>query len=403
MTGRDDALARDRDDPLAPFRERFVLADPALVYLDGNSLGRLPRATVERLRTAVEDEWGGRLIRGWDEGWLELPGRVGDEIGALLGAAPGQVIVADATSVCLYKLAAAALDAAGGRDDVVLARDEFPTDRYVLEGLAAARGLTLRWIESPARAELEAALGPRTALVVLSHVNYRSAALAPLPQVTALAHEHGARVLWDLSHSAGVLPVGLDAASVDLAVGCTYKYLNGGPGAPAFLYVRRDLQDELRQPIWGWLGRRDPFLMAHGYEPAPGIASWLTGTPGVLALRGVEEGVRLVAEAGVEAIRAKAAALTAFAIELADERLAPLGFELGSPREPERRGAHVSVRRGDAEELCKRLAGAGVITDFRRPDAIRLGCSPLSTSFAEVWDGVDRLCSLAADRVSNLL
>jgi kynureninase len=219
--------------------------------------------------------------------------------------------------------------------------------------------------------------------------------VAPLGEVTALAREAGARVLWDLSHSAGVLPVALDVAGAELAVGCTYKYLNGGPGSPAFLYVRRGLQDELRQPIWGWFGRRDQFRMEQGYEPEPGIGGWLSGTPGILALRAVEEGARLVAEAGVGAIRAKAAALTDYAIELFDERLAPLGFLLGSPRDASRRGAHVSVLRADAGALCDRLAEAGVIADFRRPDALRLGCSPLTTAFVEVWDGIDRLAAIA--------
>jgi len=391
--GRDEALERDRADPLASFRDRFVIADPGLVYLDANSLGRLPRSTQERLQDAVAHGWGERLIRGWFEEWLELPTSVGDLIGSLVGAAAGQVLVADSTTVCLYKLASAALDRAGGRTEIVIARDEFPTDRYVLEGLAEARGLGLRWIESAD--EVVSALGPKTALVVLSHVNYRSAVVAPLDEITALAHDAGALVLWDLCHSAGVLPVGLDAAGADLAVGCTYKYLNAGPGAPAFLYVRRDLQDELRQPIWGWFGRREQFRMSHGYEPANGISAWLSGTPNVLALKAVEAGAELVAEAGVEAIAAKARALTDYIVELHDERLAPLDFTLGSPREAERRGAHVSVCRDDAEALCHALAERGVITDFRMPNAIRLGCAPLSTSYAEARDGVDRLVELA--------
>ena len=389
----DAARARDEADPLAAFRVRFAIRDPELVYLDGNSLGRLPWATLDRLEHVVEDEWGERLIRGWWDRWLEDPVRVGDLIGELVGAAPGQVVVADSTTVCLYKLAAAALAHDPGRTEVVLDRSEFPTDRYVLEGLAEARGLGLRWIESAE--EVVSALGPKTALVVLSHVNYRSAVVAPLDEITALAHDAGALVLWDLCHSAGVLPVGLDAAGADLAVGCTYKYLNAGPGAPAFLYVRRDLQDELRQPIWGWFGRREQFRMSHGYEPANGISAWLSGTPNVLALRAVEAGAELVAEAGIEAIAAKARALTDYVVELHDERLAPLDFTLGSPREAERRGAHVSVCRDDAEALCHALAKRGVITDFRMPNAIRLGCAPLSTSYAEARDGVDRLVELA--------
>ena len=391
--GRDEAVERDRADPLAAFRDRFVFADPELVYLDGNSLGRLPRVTQERLQEAVARQWGDRLIRAWWEEWLELPVSVGDLVGSLVGAAPGQVLVADSTTVCLYKLASAALDRARGRTEIVVARDEFPTDRYVLEGLAEARGLELCWVDSPD--EIASVLGPQTALLVFSHVNYRSAAVAPLAEITTLVHEAGALVLWDLCHSAGALPVGLDAAGADLAVGCTYKYLNAGPGAPAFLYVRRELQDELRHPIWGWFGRRDQFEMAQGYEPAAGISAWLSGTPNVLGLRAVEAGAELVADAGIEAIQAKARALTEFVVELHDERLAPLGFTLGSPREAGRRGAHVSVCRPDAEALCAALAEHGVITDFRMPDAIRLGCSPLTTSYVEAWDGVDRLAELA--------
>ena len=397
---RDDAGARDRSDPLAPFRERFVIPDETLVYLDGNSLGRLPRATLERLREVVESEWGGRLIRGWWERWLELPVRVGDLVGELVGASAGQVIVADSTSVCLFKLASAALDLDPGRREIVVARDEFPTDRYLLEGLATGRGLELRWLDAdpvngPSAGSVEAVLGPRTALVLLSHVNYRSASIAPIEEITALVHDAGALVLWDLCHSAGALPVGLDAAGSDLAVGCTYKYLNAGPGAPAFLYVRSDLQARLQQPIWGWFGRRDQFLMEQGYERADGISAWLSGTPNVLGLAAVEEGARLSAEAGIPAMTAKARALTEYAIELFDERLAPLGFTLGSPRDPGRRGAHVSVCRTDARALCDALAGEGVITDFRMPDAIRLGCSPLTTRFIDVWDGIDRLHALA--------
>jgi kynureninase len=399
--GRAEARLLDDSDPLAPFRDRFVIPDPGLVYLDGNSLGRLPRVTGERLTGMVANEWGGRLIRGWYEEWLELPVRAGDLVGGLVGAARGQVVVADSTTVCLFKLASAALDHDPGRTEVVVQRDEFPTDRYVLESLAASRGLELRWLESdpvagPSAEDVGAVLGDRTALVVLSHVNYRSSSIAPLEEITRLVHDAGGIVLWDLCHSAGVLPVGLDAAGVDLAVGCTYKYLNGGPGAPAFLYVAKRLQPHLRQPIWGWFGRRDQFLMEQGYEPAPGISAWLSGTPGVLGLAAVEEGARLTAEAGIPEIRRKARAITEYAIALHDERLEPLGFALGSPRDPDRRGSHVSVRRADASELCRSLADAGVLTDFRMPDTIRLGCSPLTTSYTELWDGVDRLVALAS-------
>ena len=398
---RDGAVSLDRSDPLGPYRERFVIPDPGLVYLDGNSLGRLPRVSLERLQGVIAEQWGERLIRGWYEEWLELPVRIGDLIGSLVGAAPGQTIVADSTTVCLYKLAFAALDLDPSRTEIVVQQDEFPTDRYILESLAASRGLELRWLEGDpvdgaSADDVAALLGPRTALAVLSHVNYRSAAVMPLEEVTALVHDAGALVLWDLCHSAGLLPAGLDVADADLAVGCTYKYLNGGPGAPAFLYVAERLQSELRHPIWGWFGRRDQFLMEQDYVPAPGISAWLSGTPGVLGLAAVEEGARLTGEAGIPAIRQKAREITEYAIALHDERLGPLGFTLGSPRGWQHRGSHVSIRRADASELCRKLAAAGVITDFRMPDTIRLGCSPLTTSYVELWDGVDRLCGLAS-------
>lgn len=382
--------ALDAADPLAPFRDRFVVPDDALVYLDGNSLGRLPRETPARLAELVERQWGDRLIRSWTERWMELPQRVGDLIGAeLLGAAPGQVSVADSTTVCFHKLAAAALAARPGRDEIVTDVDNFPTDRYVLEGLAQQHGATIRWLDAdPSPEAVAAAVGPRTALVTFSHVAYRSGRILELEAITRIAHAAGALALWDLSHSAGSVPVGLDAAGADLAVGCTYKYLNGGPGAPAYLYVAKALQGRLTQPIWGWIGRRDPFSMGSGYEPAAGIAAFLSGTPPVLGLTAVEVGVRLVAEAGIERIRAKGIALTELATELAEAWLAPLGVAVQSPRDPARRGAHVALAHPDSARLCERLADAGVIVDFRAPTTMRLGLSPLTTRFADVWNGV---------------
>ena len=393
------ARALDDADPLAGFRDRFMIADPALVYLDGNSLGRLPRATVARLERLVRDEWGGELVRGWEH-WIDEPERVGDLIGTtLLGAGPGETIVSDSTTVNLYKLAAAALDARPGRTAVIVAGDEFPTDRYVLEGLAAARRLTIRWqpsdpIEGSLPEDVRALLDDDVALVVMSLVNYRSAAWADLPAITALAHAAGALILWDLSHAVGSVPVDLEAGGADLAVGCTYKYLNAGPGAPAFLYVRRRHQAELRTPIAGWFGQRDQFAMGPRYDPEPGIRGWLAGTPGIPALAAVEEGVRLTAEAGIDAIRAKSVDLTELAIELLDERLGPLGCSLGSPRDPARRGAHVSIRHPDARRLTAALIERGVVPDFREPDSIRFGLPPLTTRFADVTAGVDALAEL---------
>jgi kynureninase len=396
------ASALDEADPLRRFRDRFVRGPGDPVYLDGNSLGRLPAATPHRLDEVVRRGWGERMIRAWTEGWLDLPQRLGDQIGsALLGAGPGQVVVADSTTVCLYKLASAAIAARPGRSEIVTDRDNFPTDRYVLESLAREHGLKIRWIEAepntgPSPDEVAAVCGPRTALVALSHVAYRSAFVLDMPAISRVAHEVGALALWDLCHSVGALPVALDADGADLAVGCTYKYLNGGPGAPAFLYARAEHQPRLRQPIWGWLGREEPFEMAQGFAPGQGIAGMLSGTPPVLALTAVQAGTELVIEAGIEAIREKAVALTEFAIALSDQWLSPLGVTLGSPRDSARRGAHVALVHPDARRLCHRLIDYGVIVDFRPPDAIRIGLSPLTTSFADVRDGLAALRALLA-------
>jgi kynureninase len=393
--GREAADELDARDPLRGFRERFMI-DPDVVYLDGNSLGCLPHATVARLERMVA-QWGERGVRAWGEGWLELPLEIGDRLGAAaLGAGPGQTAIGDSTTVCFYKLACAALDARPGRRQILTDVDNFPTDRYVLEGLARARGLELVWLEGdpcggPDPGTVASLAGPDTALVTFSHVSYRSAHIAEMAAINQVVDEAGALVLWDLSHSAGSVPLSLDGDHAGLAVGCTYKYLNGGPGAPAYMYVRRDLQSELRQPIWGWLGRRDPFAMASGYEVATGMQGFLSGTPGILGLAAVDEGVRLIAEAGIDAIRAKGMALTEFAVTLVDALLASAGVEVASPRDAERRGAHVALAHPDARELCARLIEAGVIVDFRRPDVIRFGLSPLTTRFVDVWDAVQAL------------
>ena len=394
---RAHAAGLDRADPLAGFRERFELGDGDRIYLDGNSLGRLSHDARAALQATV-DEWGSRLVTGWHD-WVDLAGRAGDALGAAaLGAGPGQALACDSTTVNLYKLAGAALAAREG--SIVVPADDFPTDRYVLEGLAAAHGRELRLLEgdpvAPLGRDAVAAAAEGAALVVLSHVNYRSGALADMAAITPAVQAAGALVLWDLCHSAGAVDVNLDAAGADLAVGCTYKYLNGGPGAPAYLYIRGDLQAQLRNPIQGWFGQADQFEMGQGFRPQPGIAGWLTGTPGILGLAAAEEGIRLSAEAGIERIRAKGVALTEYAIALHDAHLAPLGFELGSPRDAARRGAHVSIRRADARELTRRMIAAGIVPDFRAPDSIRLGLSPLTTTFGEVHRAIERIAELAA-------
>jgi kynureninase len=397
-----DPLALDAADPLAPFRDRFAIPDPDVVYLDGNSLGRPPLAALDRLARVAAEEWAGELIRGWDH-WLEAPRRVGDLLGtALLGAREDEVAICDSTTVDFYRLASAALEARPGRRVIVTDRDNFPTDRYVLEGLARDRDRVIAWldpdpVDGPRAAEVEAALAAHegdVALVTLTHVNYRSAAIADLPAITRLAHDAGALVLWDLSHSAGSVQVDLATNAVDLAVGCTYKYLNGGPGAPAYLYVRRALQDELRPPIQGWFAQSNQFEMGPAFERRAGIGGWLVGTPGIIALTAVQAGIELLAEAGIDAIRAKGIALTEYAIALTDELLAPLGCTVGSPRDGARRGAHVAIRHPAARRLTREMIGRGVIPDFRAPDSIRIGLSPLTTSFSDVRTGLETIRDL---------
>jgi kynureninase len=402
VTSRHEAEGLDRDDPLARFREAFVIEDPELVYADGNSLGRLPKGTIERLQALLGD-WGSRLVSAWPD-WIDLPVDVGDRLAAAaLGSSPGQVVVSDSTTVNLYKLAAAALR----RREGVLVTDaaNFPTDRYVLEGLGELVQFESDGVEGPTPEDVRSACeGRPVSLVCLSHVAYRSGALADLVEITRAAHDAGALMLWDVSHSAGAVPIELDAAGADLAVGCTYKYLNAGPGAPAFLYVRRELQQELLSPIWGWFAQRDQFEMGPAYDPVPGIGRFLAGTPPILDLTAVDTGVGLVAEAGIEALREKSVALTELFVRLHDERLVPHGFELGSPRDPTRRGGHVSVRHPEAWRLCRALIErARVVPDFRRPDSIRFGFPPLYTRFVEVWDAVDRLARIVESREHELV
>ena len=387
----------DRQDPLARYRSLFIGTDTPLSYLDGNSLGRPLKRTAEDIGAFIRDGWGGRLIRGWDEEWLELPQAIGDQLGrAVLGAAPGQTIIADSTTVVLYKMIRAALAAVADpdRNELVLDTGNFPTDRYLVEGIALEEGLTLRWIDADPAAgvtvdQVRQAAGPRTAVVLLSHVAYRSGHMADLPAITEAVHDAGALVVWDLCHSAGSLELDLDGAGVDFAAGCTYKYLNGGPGSPAFAYVNQRHLASLNQPIWGWMGRKDAFEMAAGYEPAAGIRGFLSGTPaifGMLAMRGTLD---LIEEATMAALRAKSVQLTTFAIEIFDAWLAPLGVELSTPRNPGERGSHITLDHpAFAKEDVAGLWDEDVIPDFRAPHGIRVGLSPLSTGFGEVLHGM---------------
>ena len=400
-----EARRLDGADPLTAFRERFVIDDPDLIYLDGNSLGRLPRATVARLDEVIRREWGQRLVRSWGEGWFEAAGRIGDKIARLVGAAEGEVILADSTSVNLYKLTLAALAARPDRQTILTDDLNFPSDLYILQSAAALTGRRVRVIPAadgifgPAEA-ICAAIDDDTALVSLSHTVFKSGYVYDMAAITAAAHRAGALALWDLSHSAGSVLVDLNGAGVDLAVGCTYKYLNGGPGAPAFLYVRGDLQDALGNPISGWIGRRDPFDFALDYASAAGRQRFLSGTPPILSLAAVEPGVDLLLEAGMSNVRGRSVRLSEYLLALYDERLAPLGFRLNSPRDPARRGSHVSL--GHEEGLRINLAlirDVNVLPDFRRPDNIRLGIAPLYNTFSELYEAVERLRRVVVERL----
>ncbi|PMC03878.1 kynureninase [Microbacterium sp. UMB0228] len=450
----DAARALDAADPLAAHLDAFVEAPGVTAYLDGNSLGRPLRDVPEKLAAFVREDWGTRLIRSWDEQWMALPMELGDRIGAVaLGAGAGQTVVSDSTSVLLYKLMRGALRQAqgptgaaqgptgaaqgptgaaqgptgaaqgpagaaqgptgaaqgptgaaqgptagaaqgpAGRTELVIEEGNFPTDRFLAEGVAAEMGATLRWITpDPVHGvtvdDVAAVVSERTALVSLSHVDYRSGALADMAAITAVVHDAGALMLWDLCHSAGVVPMQLDDWGVDMAVGCTYKYLNGGPGSPAFAYLRHDLQGLLRQPIQGWWSAADIFAMGPEYVPADGIRQLLSGTPPVTSMLAMQGMIDLIEQSGIDGVRAKSESLTALAVRAYDELLAPLDVRLLSPRDPARRGGHITIGHPDFREVTRRLWADGVIPDFRFPDGIRLGLSPLSTSHAETVAGV---------------
>ncbi|MFM7679241.1 MAG: kynureninase [Roseiflexaceae bacterium] len=401
--GRSAAVQADAQDPLAHYREAFVIADPSVVYFDGNSLGRMPIQTAAHLQHVIHQEWGDGLIRGWGRGWYEAPARIGDNIGQLIGAKPGQVLACDSTSVNLYKVVMAALSARADRSEIVSDALNFPSDLYILQGAIAQFGHrhTLKLVASRdheitvAADDLYALITPNTAVVVLSHVTFKSGFIYDMQAITARAHAVGALVIWDLSHSAGAVPMHLDDWHVDFAVGCCYKFLNGGPGAPAFLYVNAAIQQLVVSPIWGWFGQKAPFAFDLSYTPAPGLARFLAGTPPMLSLSAVEASVNMLVDVGMPAIRAKSVALTEYMIALYDAILAPHGFVLGSPRDASIRGSHVSIRHAHGYQINQALiAEMNVIPDFREPDNLRLGLSPLTTSFAEVFDGVTRIAEV---------
>jgi kynureninase len=395
----------DAADELAPFRDKFVFADPKLIYLNGNSLGALPKQTQQRLHEVIDTEWAQGLGRSWDH-WVDVPARAGEAVAPLIGAAPDQTIVTDNTTTNLYKLAIAALEARPGRHVIVTDDDNFPTDRYVLEGITAQRNLEFRKVSTDFSEGvdpdlLRRAVDDDTALVSLSHVSYRSGALADMRTITEIAHQSGALIMWDLCHSVGAVPIYLDDCDVDLAVGCTYKYLNAGPGAPAFLYVSARLRSVLRQPIWGWFSQRDQFAMGQEYRPAEGMVKFMTGTPNIPGAVAVEEGAKLLHEAGIDRIRDKSKKLTAYLEELADEWLVPLGCEVATPRNPDRRGSHLTFIHPRAESIVAELAEADIVTDFRTPGRFRFGMSPLTTRFTDAHNAAAATRDLLLRQNSN--
>jgi kynureninase len=401
------ATQLDQQDPLASYREQFVINDHELIYLDGNSLGRLPKSVIERMRKATKEEWGIDLIRGWNKGWWESPTRIGEKIASLLGAAEGEVIVGDQTSINLFKLATAALTCNSEKKRIITDTFNFPSDLYILQGLVKLLGDRHEIIRigaqdddiTPDLAALENAINEDTTLITLSHVTFKSGYLYDMAHITELAHRKGALVLWDLSHSAGALPIELDKCNVDFAIGCTYKYLNGGPGAPAFLYVNKSLQNDVLSPIWGWWGQTQPFEFDLDYKPAQGIQRFLVGTAPMLSMLAMEEALTPLLNAGMDALRAKSILMTDYASFLTDVLLAPLGFSLGSPRDSAKRGSHISIRHEEGYRINRALIDEmNVIPDFREPDNIRLGFAPLYISFTEIWEGFDRISRVVEEK-----
>jgi kynureninase len=407
------SLAKEMDaqDELASFRDEFVIDDPGLLYLDGNSLGRLPKRTAHFMRVAIEQEWGKRLIRVWNDGWINTPTELGAKIAKLVGARDDEILVAEGTSVNLFKLAAAALKAQSGRTRIVSDEFNFPSDLYILQGLIDLFGnqhhLTLIPSEdriSISPVAVESVVGEDTALVSLSHVAFKSAFMYDMAHITDLAHRVGAMVLWDLSHSVGAVPIDLNGCGVDLAVGCTYKYLNGGPGSPAFLYVRRDLQDKLQQPMWGWFAAENPFAFELDFMPTPALSRFRVGTPAMISMKALEPALDILIEAGMDRLRAKSIQQSEYLIFLADRWLTPLGFTLGSPRQAKMRGSHVSLRHPEGFRINRALIESPppamrVIPDFRTPDNIRLGIAPLYNTFVEIHQALERMRVIVEDKI----
>jgi kynureninase len=405
------ALDLDRRDRLAGFRKRFAIHDDRILYLDGNSLGRLPLKTVELVESLIHREWGERLIRSWNERWLDLPGRIAAKIASIIGAEKDEVFVGDSTSFNLYKLAFGALRYHSGRSKIVTDSLNFPSDLYILEGLIRNHfpDRTLETVGSDDdihvdEQDIEDRLDANTALVALSLVTFKSSFMYDMARISQKARESGTLVLWDLSHAAGAVPVHLKDTHADLAVGCTYKYLNGGPGAPAFLYVRKELQEKLLNPVWGWFGHAKPFDFSPVYAPQSSIEKYRVGTPAVLSLAAVEPGLDMILEAGIDNIREKSLAQSRFLLDLIREYLVPEGFTIGTPEADNHRGSHVSVRHPEGYRINRAMIEPGdgsrqIIPDFRPPDNIRLGVAPLYTSFSDLFEAVARMKQITGEKL----
>jgi kynureninase len=397
MTTLQDCRALDAKDPLRPLRDHFVVPD-GVIYLDGNSLGAMPRSVPDRIARAVNNEWGQGLIRSWNAaGWYEMPQRLGDKIATLIGAKPGEVVATDTTSINLYKVLSAAMAIAQSRDrsrrTIVSELSNFPTDLYIAQGLCRERGFELRMVGSD---DIAAALRRDVAVLMLTHVNYRTGSMHDMAAVTKAAHDAGVLAIWDLCHSAGAVPVDLHAADADFAIGCGYKYLNGGPGAPAFVWAHPRHREDFEQPLSGWWSHAAPFEFTPEYRPAAGIARYLCGTQPVLSMTALECGLDTFLAAqplgGVEALRRKSLALTDLFMALVEERCAGHGLEVVTPRDHARRGSQVCLSRDDgAYAIVQALIARGVIGDFRAPDILRFGVTPLYTSFEDVWNAVEQM------------
>lgn len=406
-----EAAALDAGDNMARFRSFFPLADRRLVYLDGNSLGMLPATTPQHIAGIIEKKWGERLIRSYNEGWWNKPVELGARIAGLIGAAEDEVIVCDSVSVNMFKVVAAVLGKSGDRLKVVSDELNFGTDLYIIQGVAEMlnRGHYLHLMKSAdgitvGDDEPERTVGSDTALLSLSHVSFRSAFMYDMKRVTSLAHRHGVPVLWDLCHAVGAVPIDLGGAGADFAVGCTYKYLNGGPGSTSFLYVRRDLQEIFHSPIWGWWADADPFSFNTTFAPSSGMRKYLSGSVPILSGSTIETSLDIFSEAGMGNIRSKSVAMSEFFLRLFWSHLAPLGFRLGSPADASQRGSHVSVKHPEAFRICRALIDDTegewtIIPDFRTPDNIRIGFAPLYNRFGEIAILVSELIRIVNDRV----